>query len=131
MGRVLFRERGFFCNVAVGVIDVSVFTKTGLAGHFLRRPAAEVLYAGLSAGWQPDRRSSQRGRHTVRREFRRQTHAGLLSGERANPVRQTRKNDRRLDSASQLRLYSQIPQSGIVDGKAGAARLAAGKAVQL
>jgi flagellar M-ring protein FliF len=34
--------------VALGVIGVSVFAMTGLAGYFLRRPAAaEVLYAGL------------------------------------------------------------------------------------
>lgn len=36
-----------------------------------------------------------------------------------------------LDSASQLKLYLQIAQKGLIDGKTGAARFAAGKAVQL
>ena len=33
--------------IALGVIGVSVFAMTGLAGYFLSRPASEVLYAGL------------------------------------------------------------------------------------
>jgi flagellar M-ring protein FliF len=33
--------------IALGVIGVSVFAMTGLAGYFLSRPATEVLYAGL------------------------------------------------------------------------------------
>ncbi|MCI0468247.1 MAG: flagellar M-ring protein FliF [Beijerinckiaceae bacterium] len=33
--------------IALGVIGVSVFLMTGLAGYFLSRPSAEVLYAGL------------------------------------------------------------------------------------
>ncbi len=33
--------------MALGVIGVSVFAMTGLAGYFLSRPASEVLYAGL------------------------------------------------------------------------------------
>ncbi len=33
--------------IALGVIGVSVFLMTGLAGYFLSRPAAEILYAGL------------------------------------------------------------------------------------
>ncbi len=33
--------------IALGVIGVTVFAMTGLAGYFLSRPASEVLYAGL------------------------------------------------------------------------------------
>ena len=33
--------------IALGVIGVSVFAMTGLAGYFLSRPTSEVLYAGL------------------------------------------------------------------------------------
>jgi flagellar M-ring protein FliF len=33
--------------IALGVIGVSVFAMTGLAGYFLSRPAMEILYAGL------------------------------------------------------------------------------------
>ncbi len=33
--------------IALGVIGVSVFALTGLAGYFLSRPATEILYAGL------------------------------------------------------------------------------------
>ena len=33
--------------IALGMIGVSVFVMTGLAGYFLSRPAFEVLYAGL------------------------------------------------------------------------------------
>lgn len=33
--------------IALGVIGLSVFILTGLAGYFLSRPALEVLYAGL------------------------------------------------------------------------------------
>ncbi|MGA7657429.1 MAG: flagellar basal-body MS-ring/collar protein FliF [Methylocella sp.] len=33
--------------IALGVIGVSIFAMTGLAGYFLSRPASEVLYAGL------------------------------------------------------------------------------------
>jgi flagellar M-ring protein FliF len=33
--------------IALGVIGVSVFAMTGLAGYFLSRPAMEALYAGL------------------------------------------------------------------------------------
>ena len=33
--------------IALGVIGVSVFAMTGLAGYFLSRPASEILYAGL------------------------------------------------------------------------------------
>ena len=40
MACVLVRERGFFCNMALGIIGVSVFSMTGLAGYFLSRPAA-------------------------------------------------------------------------------------------
>jgi hypothetical protein len=101
---------------------------TGLAGYFFGRPAAEELYAGL------DRQDGGRIAEALKESdisfavnFRRQTRAGPRSGERASPVRQTRKYDWRLDSASQLRLYLQIAQRGIVDGKAGAAPLAAGR----
>ena len=33
--------------IALGVIGISVFAMTGLAGYFLSRPGSEVLYAGL------------------------------------------------------------------------------------
>lgn len=33
--------------IALGVVGVSVFAMTGLAGYFLSRPSSEVLYAGL------------------------------------------------------------------------------------
>jgi flagellar M-ring protein FliF len=33
--------------IALGVIGISVFAMTGLAGYFLSRPASEVLYTGL------------------------------------------------------------------------------------
>ena len=33
--------------IALGVIGISVFAMTGLAGYFLSRPSEEVLYAGL------------------------------------------------------------------------------------
>lgn len=33
--------------IALGVIGVSVFSMTGLAGYFLSRPSSEILYAGL------------------------------------------------------------------------------------
>jgi len=33
--------------IALGVIGVSVFAMTGLAGYFLSRPSTEILYAGL------------------------------------------------------------------------------------
>jgi flagellar M-ring protein FliF len=33
--------------IALGVIGISVFSMTGLAGYYLSRPVSEVLYAGL------------------------------------------------------------------------------------